>query len=84
MVNRKMEIINELNEAGHCLDKAHNLSEEYKFVQSLLDDITEKLEEVKVIVRGADEVMPKGQTKIQDSLEEPELLGYKLGSLMGE
>ena len=84
MVNRKMEIINELNEAGHCLDKAHNLAEEYKFVQSLLDDITEKLEEVKVIVRGADEVMPKGQTKIQDSLEEPELLGYKLGSLMGE
>ena len=84
MVNKKMEIINELNEAGRGIDKAYNLSEEYKFVQSLLDDITEKLEEVKVIVRGADEVMPKGQTKIQDSLEEPELIGYTLGSLMGE
>ena len=84
MVSKKMQIINELNEAGHYLDKAYNLSEEYGFVQSLLDDITEKLDEVKTIVRGADEVMPKGQTKIQESIEEPELLGYNLGSLMGE
>jgi len=66
MTSKKLQIINELNEVGHGLDKAYNLSEEYKFVQSLLDDITEKLEEVKVIVRGADEVMPKGQTKITE------------------
>jgi len=84
MVSKKLQILEEINNAEDTLARTQLLAEAYPYVQDLVGDILEKVAEVKAIVRGADEVMPKGQTKIQESLEEPDLLGYKLGSLMGE
>jgi len=84
MVSKKLQVIEELNSVEDGLAKAQLLAETYPFVQDLIDDILEKVAEVKAIVRGADELMPKGQTKIQDSMIEPELINYNVGSFMGE
>ena len=68
MVSRKKQIIDELNKAEDFVANAELMAEAYPFVQDLLGDIIEKIVEVKVIVRGADEVIPEGQTNITESL----------------
>jgi len=84
MVSQKLQIIEELNVAEDTMIKAEQFAEVYPYVKDLIEDIIEKIVEVKSIVRGADELMPKGQTKIQDSMIEPELINYNVGSFMGE
>jgi len=84
MVSKKLQILNELSKAEDSIINAELIAEDYPFVQDLLRDIGEKILEVKTIVKGADELMPKGQTKIQDSMIEPELIDYKMESFMGE
>jgi len=84
MVSKKKQILDEISKAEDCIMSAELLSEAYPFVQDLLRDISETILEVKMVVKGADEIMPKGQTTITDSLIEPELIGYKLGSFKGE
>jgi len=84
MVSKKLQILNELSKAEDSIINAELIAEDYPFVQDLLRDIGEKILEVKSIVKGADELMPKGQTKIQDSMIEPELIDYKVESFMGE
>jgi len=73
MTSIKLQIINELNEAERMLVNSEALAYAYPNVQELLDDIIEKVAEVKEVVRKVDEFLPKGQTKITEGLNGQEL-----------
>lgn len=69
MVSEKRQILDKLNVAQDNFIEAQMIAESYPFVQNLIEDILEATSEVKSIVKKTDEVMPKGQTSIQESMK---------------
>lgn len=82
MVSRKKEILDEIGKAEDSVMNAEQIAEAFPFVQDLLRDIAEKLSEVRLIVKGTDEVVPKGQTNIKESMNL--ISNYEVETLRGE
>ena len=69
MVSYKKRINDELSNGINSFEKSIQYAEIYPFVQDLINELIYKAHEIKEIVNGSDEPLPKGQTCIKESME---------------